>query len=585
MAWRARCCRVLAALLLLVTAFVAGPTAARSVLAFDTQQQPVLLDDAGEAWVDVTGNMRVQDLVLDNAIPWHATEHARIYRLDKGEALWIRFTVPPTPATDRWYLEIPYPGVDRVSLFVQNASGDWTARAAGDSLHMAAWPLPHRHPILPVVLSPTEPRVHYLRVRNGTTFGAPMQFVSDNYLMQTEQGISLALGVYFGLVALAVTLAVTGGITLKDPVYHLYAFSAVLMALTQATMTGLAGLHFWGNWPWWNNLALQVLPLFATASFQLLLAELVSLRERSRVLYRLMLAAGMLAAPLAVYLVLMPDVMQRLQLAFSYILVQAAAGLGVVIWAALRGDRYAPWLLVGAAPVAIGALFPLARGAGLIPIGFWTTHGMQIAIAAELPIVLLVMVMRSQLRREHARRIQGLDRFDPSTGLINAAVFHERLVRLIARSQRLKFRSAVLLVDISNIDQIKRQFDSDAARELTLRVAGRLLSVAREIDTVARLSEHRFGVLLEGPLHADEVAEAGPRIVARCLMPFKGRPLEWSAHVRVAQALIPMDGTEPTQLLERLEMLLANAPADSRRAVFMLSRAGGLTNVGPLPAS
>jgi hypothetical protein len=46
-----------------------------------------------------------------------------------------------------------------------------------------------------------------------------------------------------------------------------------------------------------------------------------------------------------------------------------------------------------------------------------------------------------------------------------------------------------------------------------------------------------------------------------------------------------MDGTEPTQLLERLEMLLANAPADSRRAVFMLSRAGGLTNVGPLPAS
>jgi GGDEF domain-containing protein len=56
----------------------------------------------------------------------------------------------------------------------------------------------------------------------------------------------------------------------------------------------------------------------------------------------------------------------------------------------------------------------------------------------------------------------------------------------------------MLLVDVGNIDQIRRQFDSDSARELTLRVAGRLLSVAREIDTVARLSEHRFGILLEG---------------------------------------------------------------------------------------
>jgi hypothetical protein len=70
---------------------------------------------------------------------------------------------------------------------------------------------------------------------------------------------------------------------------------------------------------------------------------------------------------------------------------------------------------VGAAPLAIGALFPLARTAGLLPIGFWTTHGMQIAIAIELPILLVVMVLRSQHRREHVRRIHGLDRIDPAT--------------------------------------------------------------------------------------------------------------------------------------------------------------------------
>jgi two-component system, sensor histidine kinase LadS len=572
MAWFGRVRWLAAAVLVLATLAIAGEAAAREALRFDTSRQPVMLHDAGDAWVDESGNAGVEDVMRDAGIRWHPTGDNTIYKLDKGQALWIRFTAPPAPTAERWYLEVPYPGVDRVTLFVQNAAGEWTERSAGDTIAISDWPLPHRHPIMPVSVSPQNPRVHLLRIQNGTIFGAPLQFVSDSYMGRNEQGISLALGIYFGLVVLAVMLSVTGAVTLQDHGYVLYSISAVLMALTQATITGLAGLHLWGDVPWWNNMAPQVMPLFAIASLQLFFAEVVSLRERSRLFYRLLLVGAFVSVPLAIYLMITPDVMLRLQLIVIYFVTATVAGLGVVIWATLRGDRYAPWLLVGSSPVAIGAMFPIARAAGLIPISTWTTHGMQFAIAAELPILLIVLAMRSQHRREHVRRIQGLDRIDPATGLINSAVFHERLVRLIARSQRLKFRSAMLLVDVGNIDQIRRQFDSDSARELTLRVAGRLLSVAREIDTVARLSEHRFGILLEGPLHADEVAEAGPRIVARCLMPFKGRPLEWSAHVRVAQALIPMDGTDPSQLIGRLEMLLASAPADSRRAVFMLSR-------------
>lgn len=568
----ARSRQLAAALLFLATLFAGTQAGARAPLKFDAELQHVMLAGAGDAWVDDSGTAPIGQVAADPALRWHPTGDENIYRLDKGQALWVRFTAPPTPNTERWYLEIPYPGVDRVTLFVQNGSGEWVASTAGDNVKLSAWPFPHRHPIMPLVLSPQNPRVHYLRVQNGTIFGAPLQFVNDSYLARNEQGVALALGIYFGLVVLTVMLSIAGALTLKDSGYTLYAISCIFVALTQATMTGLAGLHLWGDWPWFNNVAPQVVPLFGVASLQLFFAELVSLRERSRTLYRVVLVAALMSLPLAAYIIFTPDVMLRLYIIVGYILGYTVLGLGLVIWAASRGDRYAPWLLLGSSPVAIGALFPIARAAGLIPISFWTTHGMQVAIALELPILLIVLVMRSQHRREHQRRIQGLDRIDPATGLINAAVFHERLVRLIARSQRLKFRSAMLLVDIGNIEQIRRQFDADSARELTLRVAGRLLSVAREIDTVARLSEHRFGILLEGPLHADEVAEAGPRIVARCLMPFKGRPLEWSAHVRVAQALIPMDGTDPSQLIGRLEMLLASAPADSRRAVFMLSK-------------
>lgn len=582
MGWLTRVRRFVIALLWLAAAMADLPAAARSVLALDSRQQPVMLDDAGDAWLDPGGQAQVQDVAAGPHIRWQPTGDRTIYRLGGSAALWIRFTVPPTATRERWYLEVPYPGVDLVTLYSRSSSGEWLEQAAGDKLPVAAWPVPHRQPILPLAVSGEQPRVHYLRVQNGTVFGAPLQFVSENHLGSRSQAISVGLGMYVGLVVLAVVLGVLGAFTLHDKGYGLFAVSALMMCLTQASLTGLSGLHLWPHWPWLNDIAPQVLPLFAMATLLLFFAEIVSLRQRSGRLYATLLAGALISVPLAIYMLLTPDVMQRLRIIVLYVAPASLAGFGVVIWAAVRGDRYAPLVLLASAPVAISAFFQLARAAGLIATSFWTTHGMQVAIAVELPILLVVVAIRSQHRREHQRRIQGLDRIDPATGLINAAVFHERLVRLIARSQRLKLRSAMLLVDIGNIDHIRRQFDPDAARELTLRVAGRLLAASREFDTVARLSEHRFGILMEGPLHANEVAEAGPRVVARCMMPFKGRPIEWTAQVRVAQALIPMDGTNPAQLLSGLQKVLASAPADSRRAVFLLSESGAPRALAPV---
>jgi diguanylate cyclase (GGDEF)-like protein len=217
-----------------------------------------------------------------------------------------------------------------------------------------------------------------------------------------------------------------------------------------------------------------------------------------------------------------------------------------------------------------GAAFPLARTWGLIPVSFWTQHALQVGIAIQLPIVLVVLMLRSQQRREHNRRIQGLDRIDPATGLMNGEVFAERLARMTARAQRLKYQGAVLLIEIVNFEQIRRDFGARSAEELPLQVAGRLLSCARKIDAVARLGPLRFGMLVEGPLTADEIAATGPRIVAHCLMPFDNKPVEWVAQTRIALSPLPAPGIDHARLLEHLEAVLAAVPPDSKRAVFSL---------------
>jgi two-component system, sensor histidine kinase LadS len=560
--------RLLAGALLLIAA-AAMPAAGRTVLELDTAAQPVALHDWGDTWTDATGQARADKVASDGGIAWTPTRDSMIYPLGSGKSLWFRFTIPPAPDAERWYLEIPYPSVDRATLYTLDGAGQWLPQAAGDRLPVAQWPVPHRHPLLPVVISAEEPRKFLLRIDNPYSFSAPLNFVSESYLSQQEQRTSLILGIYFGLAGLAMTLGILSAISLRDNVYAFYALTVALMGLSQAAMTGIAAFQLWPEQPWWADVSVLVLPVLAVGSSIWFFSIVVSMPERSRRLHWVATAIALASLPVAAGLMLMEPSL-RFKLMVPYIVAASVFGPAAILWAARRGDRYAMWLLAGSAPVIVGAMFPTARLLGLIPVSFWTMHGMQVGIAFELPVLLVILMMRSQERREHNRRIQGLDRIDPATGLINGRVFDERLARMVARSRRLKYQSAVLLVDIVNIDQIRRAFGARAAEELPLRVAGRLLAAAREIDGVARLSPHRFGMLVEGPLTAEEAASAGPRVVARCLMPFASKPVEWVAQVRVAQSLVPAEREGAQPVVERLEALLAAVPADSKRAVFSL---------------
>ena len=144
---------------------------------------------------------------------------------------------------------------------------------------------------------------------------------------------------------------------------------------------------------------------------------------------------------------------------------------------------------------------------------------------------------------------------------------------MINRAERLKRQSAVLLIDIVNADQMQREFGRQVADELPLRVAARLLSTTREIDSTARLSEWRFGMLVEGPCSAEDAAALGPRIVARCLMHYQGMHVNFVARVRVAYTLVPYHGADAGEVLISLENRLASASPDEKKAVFVLNEA------------
>jgi GGDEF domain-containing protein len=555
--------------LALLLGLLSLPVQSRAVLDLDADKQPVALSDWGDYWIDPQSRLGVEQVASQRDLGWQQTPTRGIYPLLPGQSLWIRFIVPPAPDMERWLLEIPYAALDRASLYTLDSAGQWIEQRAGDLTPVNQWPTPHRHPLLVVNFNAEDPTHYILRIENAQGFSAPIRFVSSGHVLRSEQQVSMFLGVYFGLALLGCTVGLAGAFWLRDRAYLYYAACSALIGLTQVAITGVGGLHLWPDSPVWTDRSLAVLATWMLVSLLLLNATVVSLAQRSRTLSLLVGAVALAGAGLSVALAL-TDSALRIPLMVPYLVLVPVVLLAINLWAWRRGDRFGGWLLLSSAPFAVSLSLAIARYLQWLPLSFATEQGVLASMALQMPAMLVVLVLRSQQRRENRRRIQGLDRVDPSTGLINEQVFIERMTHMIARSGRLRHQGAVLLIDLVNSEQIQRDFGRRAAEELPLRVAERLLSTAREIDSAARLSEQRFGMLVEGPFSAEEAATLGPRIVARCLMPYKGMAADCVAQIRVAYALVPRQGPTAEIVLGRLAQRLTGIPAETKRAVFML---------------
>ena len=312
-----------------VMAATSTPLLARTVLDLDSKSQPVHLKDWGDVWLDPTGQRQAGDVgnSADRSIDWQPSQDAAVYPLTANNALWIRFTVPPAPDLERWYVEVPFPSVNRVSLFTLDRAGQWNEQQAGDLIAVSNWPVPHRHPLLPIAVSAEVSISYLLRLENGHSMSAPVQFISESYLNRSEQRVSLILGIFFGLAGLAVIVSAASAVSLRDAAYGYYAVAVTFSALTQASLTGIAGLHLWRNWAWWNDVSTSVLPTLELAVTLLFISAVVSLPQRSLRLHRTLVVVAAFGVLTALALAFLP-IERRTGLFLSYVFLPSLSAAG-----------------------------------------------------------------------------------------------------------------------------------------------------------------------------------------------------------------------------------------------------------------
>jgi diguanylate cyclase (GGDEF)-like protein len=156
---------------------------------------------------------------------------------------------------------------------------------------------------------------------------------------------------------------------------------------------------------------------------------------------------------------------------------------------------------------------------------------------------------------EHRREA----RTDELTGLANRRAFNEVLERALARRPEDR-HLALLVVDLDDFKAVNDALGHHYGDEL-LRLAGpRIQQAVRSGDVVARMGGDEFAVLLadaDGPL-AVRIAE---RLRAGFRRPFRLGSSDLVIAPSVGIALVPDDGREPVELLQRADLAMYEAKA------------------------
>ncbi len=525
-------------------------------------------------------------------------------------AYWLALPLDVAADTpSQWLLEIDFPSLDRVEVYVPQRGGGYDMSVAGDLQPFSERPYAHRNLVFPLRLAPG---VHtlYLRVRSEGTLTIPATLWQPEALHRHDQGSYATLSVYYGMLLALLLYNLLLYFSTREPVFIYYVAFVTSMAIGQASDNGLGNQFLWPQWPSFGNIALPS-GMAATGCFGALFTRVffTTWSDFPRLNRILLLLAAIFAlgalSPLVV------------PYQFAAISVSLGGLVGSLIFAAAGvyclsqkhpGARY---YLIAWTTLLIGAAVLAARNLAWLPTNALTLHAMQIGSALEMLLLSFALadrlnvmrrakdlatqeamdtkqkmvdalrvhetelesrvaqrttdLERANLRlRDKEKELEHLARHDALTGLANRALLDERLLQVLTRAQRNNSSAALLVVDLDEFKTINDTHGHAAGDQLLLAVAERLTSNVRAVDTVARFGGDEFVIVMENLRERDEAVRIAQKLVTEIGNPYRIEAGIVHIGASIGIAICPPDASDPDGLLRCADAAMYAAKSAGR---------------------
>ncbi|MAR92098.1 MAG: diguanylate cyclase [Pseudomonadales bacterium] len=493
---------------------------------------------------DPAGTLDFANVVQLPAGHWHSHPDSTFSRGYNDSTWWLRFSLyNPGPNTIERLLEVAYPNLDQVNIWVQSQAGLQHIYRLGDSLPFHSRPLQTRNFVAPFTLPVDQTVDVYLQIRSKSSVQVPLTLWQPTHFHTVERNHNLMQGFYFGAVLVMALYNFFVYLAVREKAFIYYVGFVVCLSVFIASLKGFAFEYLWPHHPQWNDAAIVWslgLSILFAAKF---IDHFLRLHQFSRYLEWVALAPKILVMLILLsYLVLPYRLVITMLIPLTTISCLYAFGLGAALW--YRGYHRARYYTLGWSALLSGGIALALNKVNLLPANALTEHTLQLGSTMEVILLSFALAesinedrrLRSEaqrqsldterrLRREREealtleqrlaqdleaqvqrrsrelelanRRLLELSDTDQLTGLKNRRYLNRVLVEELTRSFRYQHPLAVLLLDVDHFKQFNDRFGHIEGDRCLQRVARVLQQTTRHTaDCAVRYGGEEFCLIL-----------------------------------------------------------------------------------------
>lgn len=154
--------------------------------------------------------------------------------------------------------------------------------------------------------------------------------------------------------------------------------------------------------------------------------------------------------------------------------------------------------------------------------------------------------------------------YDSLTALPNRLLFRDRLDKALAHAQRKGQKMGVMFIDLDNFKDINDTLGHLFGDEVLKAMAIRLQDALRESDTVARLGDDEFAILVEGIADMRDVDRVAAQLLNGVAAPLKINEHEVVVSCSIGITLYPMDNSDAHGLLRNANTAMCRAKENGK---------------------
>lgn len=452
------------------------------------------------------------------------------------------------PGTAKRIVELDSPLLDYVDLYIFEQGKLIAHYKTGDKRPSSSRPILSRDFRFPVKLKPGDTVTLLLNIRSSSAIKLPLSLIDPKTLAVEDVNQYLIFGIFYGILIILALYNLIFFFIFRKPVYLFYVIFVFAYTLMQASFDGLATRYLWPDNLWLSNNAVPFFVNIAVIS-AILFGQYYLDTKKNTPKINIVLNIIILANAAMMLLFILDIYRFAVQLTAMFAMLTPLTLIIAAIVSYHSNPRNIQFYLLAWSLFFLGTIFMALFKLGYLPPVWWVLHSQQIGVIFK--VLILSYALGEQLQR--------LMYVDQLTGTWNRQYVDAIFKSAKNYADKIQTPFAIITMDIDDFKIINDSLTHKAGDTILKKLAKRLKNHLRTTDTVLRLGQDEFLIVLEKIDNANDLPLIADQILTQIRKPFSLSNQMIHITASMGIALYPQDG-------EALDSLIKNSDNALHRA-------------------